>query len=111
MQKNREEVLVSWLNLPGARGLRLERFCRFSQNHIKINEHKYKFKKYPAESLKYILHGYAVLVTRRFGDSKLSLCCGYSGESGRLNTGLGLGRIAHYVFFLFNILRYKWLRI
>lgn len=89
VQKNREEVLVSWVNQPGARGLGLGRFCCFSENHIKINRHKYVFKKYLAEPLKCIPPAYTVIVIRRFGDSKISLCCGDSGES------FGLGTIAH----------------
>lgn len=95
MQKYREEVVVFWLNQQGARGLGLERFCCFSQNHNKINEHKYMFKKHLAEPLKFTPPGYTVMVTRKFGNSKISLCCGDSGESGRLNTGLGLGTITH----------------
>lgn len=43
------------------------------------------------EPLKYILPGYALMVTKRFGDSK-SVC---AMESGRLNTDPGLGTIAH----------------
>lgn len=45
--------------------------------------HKYMFKKKLAEPLKYSLPGYAIMVTRMFGDSKINLCCGNSGESDR----------------------------
>lgn len=88
-KKNREEVLIPWLNEPGARELGLERLYCFSENHIKTNKHKYMLKKYLAEPLKSIPSGYTVIVIRRFGDSNIGSSCGDSRES------LGLGTIAH----------------